>query len=166
MIAFGYLKIAQFFSKYIYVIVGIIALLLLAIVVPNASSIAERLGFETRASLKAQLAKEEVKADTALQANTNLVQEIEKEKKSTELTLAITDTLSTVKATNTTKVTQIKAKRDKLVATAVKTDIETVNQPSSNTLDTNNHYTPEVVQQVASANIDAIWSAYEQVKGV
>ena len=165
MIAFGYLKIAQFFSKYIYVIVGIIALLLLAIVVPNASSIAERLGFETRASLKAQLAKEEVKADTALQANTNLVQEIEKEKKSTELTLAITDTLSTVKATNTTKVTQIKAKRDKLVATAVKTDIETVNQPSSNTLDTNNHYTPEVVQQVASANIDAIWSAYEQVKG-
>ena len=101
-----------------------------------------------------------------IQANPNLVQEIEKEKKSTELTLAITDTLSTVKATNTTKVTQIKAKRDKLVATAVKTDIETVNQPSSITLDTNNHYTPEVVQQVASANIDVIWSAYEQVKGV
>ena len=79
MIAFGYLKLAQFFSKYIYVIVGLIALVVLAIVLPNASSIAERLGFETRASLKAQLAKEEVKADTALQANTNLVQEIEKE---------------------------------------------------------------------------------------
>ena len=94
MIAFGYLKLAQFFSKYVYFIVGVVALLLLAVVVPNASSIAERLGFETRASLKAQLAKEEVKADIALQANTNLVQEIEKEQKSSELTLAITDTLS------------------------------------------------------------------------
>ena len=68
MIAFGYLKLTQFFSKFAYLIVGIVALLLLAVVVPNASSIAERLGFETRASLKAQLAKEEVKADTALQA--------------------------------------------------------------------------------------------------
>ena len=166
MIAFGYLKIAQFFSKYIYVIVGIIALLLLAVVLPNASSIAERLGFETRASLKAQLAKEEVKADTALQANTNLVQEIEKEKKSTELTLAITDTLSATKTSTVSKITKIKTTRDKVVASATKTNIDDSIQPSTITLPTNNHYTPEAVEQVSTANIDALWSAYEQVKGV
>jgi len=166
MIAFGYLKIAQFFSKYIYVIVGIVALLLLAVVVPNASSIAERLGFETRASLKAQLAKEEVKADTALQANTNLVQEIEKEKKSTELTLAITDTLSATKTSTVSKITKIKTTRDKVVTSATKTNIDDSIQPSTITLPTNNHYTPEAVVQVSTANIDALWSAYEQVKGV
>ena len=166
MIAFGYLKIAQFFSKYIYVIVGIIALLLLAVVLPNASSIAERLGFETRASLKAQLAKEEVKADTALQANTNLVQEIEKEKKSTELTLAITDTLSATKTSAVSKITKIKTTRDKVVTSATKTNIDDSIQPSTITLPTNNHYTPETVEQVSTANIDALWSAYEQVKGV
>ena len=166
MIAFGYLKIAQFFSKYIYVIVGIVALLLLAVVVPNASSIAERLGFETRASLKAQLAKEEVKADTALQANTNLVQEIEKEKKSSELTLAITDTLSVTKTNTVSKITKIKTTRDKVVASATKTNIDDSTQPSTITLATNNHYTPEAVAQVSTANIDALWSAYEQIKGV
>ena len=166
MIAFGYLKIAQFFSKYIYVIVGIIALLLLAVVLPNASSIAERLGFETRASLKAQLAKEEVKADTALQANTNLVQEIEKEKKSTELTLAITDTLSATKTSTVSKITKIKTTRDKVVTSATKTNINDSIQPSTITLPTNNHYTPEAVVQVSAANIDALWSAYEQLKGV
>jgi cytoskeletal protein RodZ len=166
MIAFGYLKIAQFFSKYIYVIVGIVALLLLAVVVPNASSIAERLGFETRASLKAQLAKEEVKADTALQANTNLVQEIEKEKKSSELTLAITDTLSATKTSTVTKITKIKTTRDKVVASATKTNIDDSTQPSTITLSTNNPYTPEAVAQVSAANIDALWSAYEQIKGV
>lgn len=166
MIAFGYLKIAQFFSKYIYVIVGIIALLLLAVVLPNASSIAERLGFETRASLKAQLAKEEVKADTALQANTNLVQEIEKEKKSTELTLAITDTLSATKTSTVSKITKIKTTRDKVVTSATKTNIDDSIQPSTITLPTNNHYTPEAVEQVSTANIDALWSAYEQLKGV
>ena len=166
MLAFGYLKIAQFFSKYIYVIVGIIALLLLAVVLPNASSIAERLGFETRASLKAQLAKEEVKADTALQANTNLVQEIEKEKKSTELTLAITDTLSATKTSTVSKITKIKTTRDKVVTSATKTNIDDSTQPSTITLPTNNHYTPETVEQVSTANIDALWSAYEQLKGV
>ena len=186
MLAFGYLKIAQFFSKYIYVIVGIIALLLLAIVVPNASSIAERLGFETRASLKVQLAKEEVKADTALQANTNLVQEakeevkadtalqantnlvqeIEKEKKSPELTLAITDTLSATKTSTVSKITKIKTTRDKVVTSATKTNIDDSTQPSTITLPTNNHYTPEAVVQVSAANIDALWSAYEQLKGV
>ena len=166
MIAFGYLKIAQFFSKYIYVIVGIIALLLLAVVLPNASSIAERLGFETRASLKAQLAKEEVKADTALKANTNLVQEIEKEKKSTELTLAITDTLSATKTSTVSKITKIKTTRDKVVTSATKTNIDDSTQPSTITLPTNNHYTPETVEQVSTANIDALWSAYEQLKGV
>ena len=166
MIAFGYLKIAQFFSKYIYVIVGIVALLLLAVVVPNASSIAERLGFETRASLKAQLAKEEVKADTVLQANTNLVQEIEKEKKSSELTLAITDTLSATKTSTVSKITKIKTTRDKVVASATKTNIDDASQASTITLSTNNPYTPEAVAQVSAANIDALWSAYEQVKGV
>ena len=166
MIAFGYLKIAQFFSKYIYVIVGIVALLLLAVVVPNASSIAERLGFETRASLKAQLAKEEVKADTALQANTNLVQEIEKEKKSSELTLAITDALSATKTSTVSKITKIKTTRDKVVASATKTNIDDTSQASTITLSTNNHYTPEAVAQVSAANIDALWSAYDQVKGV
>ena len=166
MIAFGYLKLTQFFSKYIYVIVGIVALLLLAVVVPNASSIAERLGFETRASLKAQLAKEEVKADTALQANTNLVQEIEKEKKSTELTLAITDTLSATKTSTVSKITKIKTTRDKVVTSATKTNIDDSIQPSTITLPTNNHYTPEAVEQVSTANIDALWSAYEQLKGV
>ena len=164
MIAFGYLKIAQFFSKYIYVIVGIIALLLLAVVLPNASSIAERLGFETRASLKAQLAKEEVKADTALQANTNLVQEIEKEKKSSELTLAITDTLSATKTSTVSKITKIKTTRDKVVTSATKTNIDDSIQLSTITLPTNNPYTPEAVAQVSAANIDALWSAYEQVK--
>lgn len=166
MIAFGYLKLAQFFSKYIYVIVGIVVLLLLAVVVPNASSIAERLGFETRASLKAQLAKEEVKSDTALQANTNLVQEIEKEKKSTELTLVIADTLADTKATTTAKITTIKTKRDKVVASATKTNIDDASQASTITLSTNNPYTPEAVAQVSAANIDALWSTYEQVKGV
>ena len=165
MIAFGYLKIAQFFSKYIYVIVGIVALLLLAVVVPNASSIAERLGFETRASLKAQLAKEEVKADTALQANTNLVQEIEKEKKSSELTLAITDTLSATKTNTVSKITKIKTTRDKVVASATKTNIDDASQASTITLSTNNPYTPEAVAQVSAANIDALWSAYDQIKG-
>ena len=166
MIAFGYLKIAQFFSKYIYVIVGIVVLLLLAVVVPNASSIAERLGFETRASLKAQLAKEEVKADTALQANTNLVQEIEKEKKSSELTLAITDTLSATKTNTVSKITKIKTTRDKVVASVTKTNIDDVSQASTITLSTNNPYTPEAVAQVSAANIDALWSTYEQIKGV
>ena len=166
MIAFGYLKIAQFFSKYIYVIVGIVALLLLAVVVPNASSIAERLGFETRAPLKAQLAKEEVKADTALQANTNLVQEIEKEKKSSELTLAITDTLSATKTNTVSKITKIKTTRDKVVASATKTNIDDASQASTITLSTNNPYTPEAVAQVSAANIDALWSAYDQIKGV
>ena len=166
MIAFGYLKIAQFFSKYIYVIVGIVVLLLLAVVVPNVSSIAERLGFETRASLKAQLAKEEVKADTALQANTNLVQEIEKEKKSTELTLAITDTLSATKTNTVSKTTKIKTTRDKVVASATKTNIDDASQASTITLSTNNPYTPEAVAQVSAANIDALWSAYQQIQGV
>ncbi len=166
MIAFGYLKIAQFFSKYIYVIVGIVALLLLAVVVPNASSIAERLGFETRASLKAQLAKEEIKADTVLQANTNLVQEIEKEKKSSELTLAITDTLSATKTNTVSKITKIKTTRDKVVASVTKTNIDGSTQPSTITLSTNNPYTPEAVAQVSAANIDALWSAYQQIQGV
>ena len=166
MIAFGYLKIAQFFSKYIYVIVGIVVLLLLAVVLPNASSIAERLGFETRASLKAQLAKEEVKADTALQANTNLVQEIEKEKKSSELILAITDTLSATKTSTVSKITKIKTTRDKVVTSATKTNIDDSAQPSTITLSTNNPYTPEAVAQVSAANIDALWSAYDQFKGV
>ena len=64
------------------------------------------------------------------------------------------------------KITKIKTTRDKVVASVTKTNIDDSTQPSTITLSTNNPYTPEAVAQVSAANIDALWSAYEQIKGV
>lgn len=166
MIAFGYLKLTQFFSKFAYLIVGIVALFLLALAVSNYSSVVERLGFETRTSLKSELAKEEVKTALITQSNTNLIEEIEKEKKSAEVTVAVLDKLKTTKATTAAKIDKIKTKKNKAIAKVTKADIESSSQPSTITLSTNNHYTKEVVQQVSVASIDAIWAAYNEIKSV
>jgi hypothetical protein len=81
MLALNFLKLSSFINKYLYIIVGIIALIILAIVLPNAASIGEKFGLETRATLKADLAKEEVKTTIAVKANETLVDQIEKDKK-------------------------------------------------------------------------------------
>ena len=166
MLALSFLKLSNFFNKYLYIIVGLIALTILAVVLPNASSIAVKFGVETRATLKANLAKEEIKADTALKANVKLVEEVKEEKASAEVTLTVIDTLSTVKANTAVKVNEIKIKKAKKIAKVAKTDISETTEPSSITVPTNNLYTPEIVQGVAIANIDAIWETYEEVKGV
>ncbi len=166
MLAFSFLKLSTFFNKYLYIIVGLVALTILAIVLPNASSIVEKFGVETRATLKADLAKEEIKTDIAVKANEQLVEEVKEEKASSEVTLTIIDNLSTVKANTATKVSKIKTTKIKKIAKIAKTDVTENTTQSSITVPTNNPYTPEVVQGVAIANIDAIWETYQEVQGV
>ncbi len=166
MLAFSFLKLSTFFNKYLYIIVGLIALTILAVVLPNASSIAEKFGVETRATLKANLAKEEVKTQTAVKANTELVKEIKEEKASTEVTLKVIEDLSTVKTNTAVKVSEIKVKKAKKIAKVAKIDVSETTAASSITVPTNNPYTPEIVQGVATANIDAIWETYEEIRGV
>ncbi len=166
MLALSFLKLSTFFNKYLYIIVGLIALTILAVVLPNASSIAEKFGVETRATLKANLAKEEVKTQTAVKANTELVKEIKEEKASTEVTLKVIEDLSTVKTNTAVKVSEIKVKKAKKIAKVAKIDVSETTAASSITVPTNNPYTPEIVQGVATANIDAIWETYEEIRGV
>jgi hypothetical protein len=47
-----------------------------------------------------------------------------------------------------------------------KKDVSQNTAKTSITVPTNNTYTPEMVQDVASVNIDSIWAAYEDIKGV
>jgi hypothetical protein len=55
-----------------YIFIGIMALLLAVIVLPNISAIAEKMGLETRSTLAAKAAVEKKNADIAIGANDNI----------------------------------------------------------------------------------------------
>lgn len=166
MLALSFFKLSSFINKYLYIIVGIIALIILAIVLPNAASIGEKFGLETRATLKADLAKEEVKTTIAVKANETLVDQIEKDKKVITATVAVVEKLTETKTDISNKISNIKITKIKKIAAVAKKDVSQNTAKTSITVPTNNTYTPEMVQDVASVNIDSIWAAYEDIKGV
>lgn len=55
-----------------YIFIGLMALLLAVIVLPNISAIAEKMGLETRSTLAAKAAVEKKNADIAIDANSNI----------------------------------------------------------------------------------------------
>lgn len=166
MLALSFLKLSTFFNKYLYIIIGIVALVILAIVLPNAASIGEKFGLETRATLKADLAKEEVKTETAIKANETLVDQIEKDKKVLTATVTVVEKLTETKTDITNKISSIKIKKVKKITAVAKKDVSQNTDKASITIPTNNPYTPEIAQGVAETNIDSIWAAYEDIKGV
>jgi hypothetical protein len=56
-----------------YIFIGLMAILLAVIVLPNISAIAEKMGLETRSTLAAKAAVEKKNADIAIDANNNTV---------------------------------------------------------------------------------------------
>lgn len=171
MLAFKLFKLTEFLSKYgNYILIAILALVALFLF-PNINSIAEKFGLETRASLKGQVEAHKIINQQTTEANKNLNAEISKEKESgVATTNTITDKIERDLKLSS-DLSNIKQKRNDVIRKVInkpktKIDKTTVDIQPKITLDTDNTYTQDEVQEVSNANITAIWETFERVERI
>lgn len=172
MLAFRLFKLTEFFRKYSsYFFMFILALVMLSIF-SNMDSITEKFGLETRASLKGQVEAHKIINQQTTEANKNLNIELSKEKESNTSTGTVISNKIDRDLKLSNDITNIKQKRDTVISKVMnkpkvnKVD-KTVSEKQPNlTIDTNNTYTQEEVQEVSNANITAIWETFEKVERI
>lgn len=141
------------------VFLGLVAVLIMLLVIPNYQRVKGLLGFETLQSVKKELIQEKHNLDVAIEANHD-----------TQLTLddvvsARNDAMETIEriqdSVDTTKeiAKLIVTKRDETIKTSMKLTKKTpvrdqLKEVKSSTLTQEQEYT------VAKANINAVWEAY------
>ena len=169
MLAYSVFRIGKFLDEYKFFIILGLLLVLAFFIVPNISAIAEKFGFETRADLKSQVTAAKIVNQQVVAANVNLTKELANEKKASETTLNIvTEKLKTDIKVATT-VTNIKAKRDQVIAKVTTNKVPpnstTATGTSTVTMQIDHPYTQADIQEISSANIAAIWDAYNSIEG-
>lgn len=165
MVALGFLKLSSFFSKYMYYIIAAFVVIAAMFILPNVSAIAEKFGLETRASLKAKTAVQERTIATTIDVNKQVVADLNKEKKSSEIKEDVTVIKLKQDTSITTKIEKIKTDRAVKTAKVIKLKSDNPQKPKV-TVFTNNDYSDLDIQTTAEANIDAIWGVYQTVENI
>ena len=144
---FTILAIKKFFlgNTLSIVFIGLIIALLAIIIIPNLNQISEKLGFETRTSLKTKLVKEQQNTQVAIDANRTLEGTISVIEKSKDNALnTIEEHHETVKKTEK-KVHEIVVKKNQTIAKVLSKEIKSD--------------IPEATV-VSKIQITAIWSTF------
>lgn len=168
MLAYSLIKFKAYLSKYmIYIIIAVAAMIGL-VLISNMDNISEKLGFETKTTLKAQVVSQKAVIAQAVQINKDLVKELDNEKESTDATV---DAL-TGKYFQDTKLDEdmdeIRAEKAKVISRVMKTKLKpsfkSTEKPLESISDEKTEYTSSEVNEVSKANIEAIWKAFEKVE--
>lgn len=168
MLAYSLIKFKAYLSKYmVYIIIAIIAMIGL-VLISNMDNISEKLGFETKATLKAQVVSQKAVITQAIQTNKDLVKELDNEKESTDATVDVL----TGKYFQDTKLDEdmdeIRAEKAKVISKVMKTKLKpsfkSTEKPLESISDEKTEYTSSEVNEVSKANIEAIWKAFEKVE--
>lgn len=131
-----------------YILIGIFVLIFAVILIPNFSQIQEKLGFETRASLKVDVAKVTEDKEAALESNKNL-----------ESSLITADEINAevLKAINN-KIIELD-KADKAVDAIIKHKDKQIEKVKSQSKKEAQSSKAEE-KAISSIQINALWSAY------
>ena len=168
MLAYSLIKFKAYLSKYmIYIIIAMAAMIGL-VLISNMDNISEKLGFETKATLKTQVVSQKAVIAQAVQTNKDLVKELDNEKEST---VASVDVL-TGKYFQDIKLDEdmdeIRAEKAKVISKVMKTKLKPSFKSTEKPLESisfdNSEYTSSEVNEVSKANIEAIWKAFEKVE--
>ena len=168
MLAYSLIKFKAYLSKYmIYIIIAMAAMIGL-VLISNMDNISEKLGFETKATLKTQVVSQKAVIAQAVQTNKDLVKELDNEKEST---VASVDVL-TGKYFQDIKLDEdmdeIRAEKAKVISKVMKTKLKpsfkSTEKPLESISDEKTEYTSSEVNEVSKANIEAIWKAFEKVE--
>lgn len=103
-----------------YIVIGLSVLLMALLVVPNLDQIKERLGFESRTSLKVDLAKKDAVIDETTSANETLVKAVEIETKTLEISDKVMSDLNATKEQNTKVAKAVVSKKKTVYRQAAK----------------------------------------------
>lgn len=158
MQALAFLKLSEFFSKYLVYILGVLFLLAVLVITPNSSAVLEKFGIETRASLKAKTVEQSLVIEQAVKTNNELMIQLDKENKSSAIIENIvTDSQNANKKLNIS-VTEIKESKEIKISNTIK-------KPRVNTPVLNSRvlYTPEEIVIISEANIEALQQVYHTV---
>lgn len=168
MLAYSLIKFKAYLSKYtVYIILAIAAIVGL-VVFSNVDNISEKLGFETKATLKAQVVSQKAVIAQAVQTNKDLVKELDNEKESTDATVDVLTGKYFQDMKLDKDMDEIRAEKAKVISKVMKTKLKPSFKSTEKSLesisDEKTEYTSSEVNEVSKANIEAIWKAFEKVE--
>lgn len=158
-LALGWLKKTLFGNPLGMALLGIVLVLFAVILIPNIGQISERLGFESRATLKEKLAVEKINTDTAVDANASLVTAVAISDKTTENTVKAINNLNDNNKVTDVKTTDIVKKKNSNIARvkAEKKEVASVDDPIQLKMATKLEE-----ERISTYQVLAIWEAYCQ----
>lgn len=168
MLAYSLIKFKAYLSKYmIYIIIAVIAMIGL-VLISNMDNISEKLGFETKATLKTQVVSQKAVIAQAVQTNKDLVKELDNEKESTDATVDVLTGKYFQDMKLDEDMDEIRAEKAKVISKVMKTKLKppfkSTEKPLESISDEKTEYTSSEVNEVSKANIEAIWKAFEKVE--
>lgn len=168
MLAYSLIKFKAYLSKYMVYIILAIAAIVGLVVFSNVDNISEKLGFETKATLKAQVVSQKAVIAQAVQTNKDLVKELDNEKESTDATVDVLTGKYFQDMKLDKDMDEIRAEKAKVISKVMKTKLKpsfkSTERPSESISDEKTEYTSSEVNEVSKANIEAIWKAFEKVE--
>lgn len=170
MLAYSLIKLKAYLSKYMIYIIAVIAAIIGLVVVFNMDNISEKLGFETKSSLKAQVVSQKAAISQVIQSNTQLVKELDKEKESNDITVDVLTGKYFKDMKLATEMKEIRVEKAKIISRVmkpkVKPSFKSTEKPLESISDEKTEYTSSEINEVSKANIEAIWKAFEKVEGM
>jgi hypothetical protein len=168
MLAYSLIKFKAYLSKYmVYIIIAVIAMIGL-VLISNMDNISEKLGFETKATLKTQVVSQKAVIAQAVQTNKDLVKELDNEKESTDATVDVLTGKYFQDMKLDEDMDEIRAEKAKVISKVMKTKLKpsfkSTEKPLESISDEKTEYTSSEVNEVSKANIEAIWKAFEKVE--
>lgn len=157
MVALYWVHMSRFFSKYGYYIVAGFMGLLLLVSIPYMSDIANLFGIETRASLKQKLSNQTQDLNRVKDIAKSLDLTVKKELQSIEITSGIVDKKLEKDLSVVTDIHTVEKERRVAISKVSNNKTPKTKTPISS------KYTSEEAQEIAAANIDAVWGAYKVV---
>lgn len=168
MLAYSLIKFKAYLSKYTVYIILVIAAIVGLVVFSNVDNISEKLGFETKATLKAQVVSQKAVIAQAVQTNKDLVKELDNEKESTDATVDVLTGKYFQDMKLDKDMDEIRAEKTKVISKVMKTKLKpsfkSTEKPLESISDEKTEYTSSEVNEVSKANIEAIWKAFEKVE--
>lgn len=168
MLAYSLIKFKAYLSKYmVYIIIAVIAMIGL-VLISNMDNISEKLGFETKATLKTQVVSQKAVIAQAVQTNKDLVKELDNEKESTDATVDVLTGKYFQDMQLDKDMDEIRAEKAKVISKVMKTKLKPSFKSTERSLesisDEKTEYTSSEINEVSKANIEAIWKAFEKVE--
>lgn len=148
-------NIVSFFTGPSGALIAIMLAIAAMIFIPNSSAVLEKLGFETRASLKADKARLETTVDTAVNANQN-----------NQVVQATKEAVDQISYDAASKVDTYIEKRDTAVSQATTKHQQSITAAKSS-LSVKKDHPPippaAVIESTSQANIQLLWDTYETI---